>query len=374
MVLLAGTLFVSACAAHTLSQTAASSSSETPLTPADVARALHAHRSAASHEEAMAALKLAWQGRAALHDDVLIREALKEADAVSPMLAAPQRLERLIIRAGEAGEAASVLKALSAEDLVSDELPRWTATRWELLRASLLPPNEEHQAIAALNRVARLRPSGAIGEVQRAQALLMLGSIEHRSARYKDAIAAFLKVSNASGLWREARLGMAWSQLRIAQPERALASLALLPGGLTGDPERALVAAMAAGALGKVDAALAVIEEARERARLLWLEVEVPLRALREETMALGEVVRLRAPDEGVLVRLAAHPALRLMAAELRAAEELVAKSPNEPAFGAYLSLLEQQWERRVSALVNREQSRVRQALDGLAALEPQLR
>ena len=262
---------------------------------------------------------------------------------------------------------------LDALEAPSRDRTRWTAARIELLRASLLPPSKEQQALVALRRVGRLNPAGALGAAQRAQAWLLEGSIEHRSGRYKEAIAAYLKVSSGSGLWREARLGMAWSQLRIAQPDRALASLALLPGGITGEPERALVAAMAAGTLGKVEAARAVVEEARSRSKA-WLEGDIDREQLLADALPIGRAVRLREAEEGLHIRLAAHPVVRIYSAEVRAARELSESMPGKTEALAYVARLEAAWPGVVDGLVSQERARIKQALLGLDALEPQLK
>ena len=367
------TTLLMGCAASHKSTQGGEGSQDPGDARAEFAEALFAVDNASSEPARAEALVRAWRARHGLIDDSALRELLKGIERAPAELALEHRLERNIARAGKGGDAASIVRALEAEPELNEDATGWSAARTALLQASLLPPEGEQQALAALKRVGRLKLQGPIGQIQRAQALLMVGSLEHRAARYKEAIAAFLKVSSSSGLWREARLGMAWSQLRIAQPERALASLSLLPGGLTGDPERALVAAMAAGALAKVEAARAVIDEARARASQ-WLDVEIDLDALRQSTLAPGDPVLLREPDEGLFIRLCAHPALRLLAAELGAASELAQKRPAEAAFTSYKRTLEHLWAKRVHALIKAERERVKRALEGLDALEPQLR
>ncbi|MGB0589940.1 MAG: hypothetical protein ACPGU1_09700 [Myxococcota bacterium] len=334
---------------------------------------LYIYQAAESVEARGAALAEAWRHAGALRDDAILRRLLQELPDVPGALTAAHLFEVAVREASAPEGSAAALSTLDKIDTSTDEATRWTAARGELLRASLLPPSQEQQALVALRRVGRLNPVGALGRAQMAQAWLLEGSIEHRSGRYKEAIAAYLKVPQSSGLWRDARLGMAWSQLRIAQSDRALASLALLPGGLTGEPERALVAAMAAGTLGKVDAARAVVDEARLRAKA-WLKDDVEPAALLSAALPIGRSVRLRETAEGLFVRLSAHPAVRLYAAELRDARSLQETTPGDPAIAAYVAQLESGWPALVERLVSRERARVGHGLAGLDALEPQLR
>jgi len=317
----------------------------------------------------------AWPARAALEDDLLLRVMLRMQSDAPEGLEVPFHFEQAVKGAANALKGPELIAFI--DDALAEGLPkdttRWTASRLHLLKASLLPESQSALALKALRRVATLNALGGIGGIQRAQAKLMEGSIEHRSGRYREAIAAFLKVPSSSGLWREARLGMAWSQLRIAQPDRALASLALLPGGLTGDAERALVAAMAAGAMGKREAALAVIEEARQRSSA-WLGVQFSPSELLQRVLKPGEALRLRAAQEGLIERLRSHPALRLFAAELRASEALLKRSPDDEAVSAYVSHLRHYWTETLTRIVAEEEGRIREALRALDALEPQLK
>jgi len=339
----------------------------------EVARHLFTHGQAETLNERASALVEAWRHAGALHDDTSLRHQLQRLPSVPPELMAAYQLEKAVQAASGEGGRQGALEMLDALEAPLTDRTRWTAARIELLRASLLPPSKEQQALVALRRVGRLNPKGAVGAAQRAQAWLLEGSIEHRSGRYKEAIAAYLKVSSGSGLWREARLGMAWSQLRIAQPDRALASLALLPGGITGEPERALVAAMAAGTLGKIEAALAVVEEARSRSKV-WLEGDIDRERLLADALPIGRAVRLREADEGLHIRLTAHPVVRIYSAEVRAARALSESAPGEPEALAYVARLEAAWAGVVDGLVSQERARIKQALLGLDALEPQLK
>jgi hypothetical protein len=352
----------------------ASRGEEATLVPtrAEFARHILGYERATSDAERGRELLEAWRHSGALHDDALLRRLIHALPTAPLALSAAHQLEAAVEEASRPDGAPLALTMLEAVAFPSEEQTRWTTARVELLRASLLPLAKEHQALVALKRVGRLNPVGALGAVQRAQASLLEGSIEHRSGRYKEAIAAYLKVPSGSGMWRDARLGMAWSQLRIAQPDRALASLSLLPGGLTGEPERALVAAMAAGTLGKLEAARAVVEEARVRAKG-WLEDEVDVAKLLVEALPIGRAVRLREPDEGLFIRLSAHPAVRLYSAEVRAAKSLRGAAPDDPAISGYVARLESAWPKVVARLIDRERARVKHALAGLDALEPQL-
>jgi len=336
---------------------------------AEVALALLRYDAATDDSDRSSALAAAWRHRGALVDDTLLRQLVRQAPAVPAELRADQLVEQAGSLASSPDATRQVLAQLQNFDDPGGDATRWTAARRLLLLASILPSAAEQQALAALNQVHRLAPQGGIGAAQRAQAWLMEGSLQHQSGRYKEAIAAYLKVEASSGLWREGRLGMAWCQLRIAQPDRAIAVLALLPGGLTGDPERALVAAMAAGALNKLEGARAIIEEARARSGA-WLDGEVDPAALLETAMPVGASLRLREEDEGLAARLRAHPTVRLFAAELRAARALSGR----PEFAAHVARLEAAWPGLVAPLVTAQRDRVRRALEALDALEPQLK
>jgi hypothetical protein len=84
--------------------------------------------------------------------------------------------------------------------------------------------------------------------------------------------------------------------------------------------------------------------------------------------------VLLREEDEGLVPRLRAHPAIRLYAAERRAARELAVSEPESRAFALYREQLDGYWRETVDRLVERERQRVKWALDALDGLEPQLR
>ena len=338
-----------------------------------VALALQRYEAASDAQARGEALAIAWHHRGALVDDTVLRWLVRDLPTPPASLRTPQALERasgLGSSPEERDEARALLSGVSVD---ADAPPRWTAARHLLLSAALIPSDAEQQALVTLRRVGRLAPEGGIGAAQRAQAWLMEGSLEHRAGRYKEAIAAYLKVEPTTGLWREARLGMAWAQLRAEQPQHAIKVLALLPGGLTGDPERAMVAAMAAGAMGKLEAARAVIVEARTRS-WSWLDAPLDLAALSTEAMAVGEAVWLRAPKEGLAIRLRAHPTVRLAAAELAAAREAASAQGAGPELQAYVARLEAAWPEIVTPLVEGERARVRAALEALTALEAQLK
>ncbi len=361
---------LAACAGPHATERGDSSSAASP-SRAEVARALHRFESASDARGRAEALLVAWQHRGALVDDTVLRALVRDLTVVPAGLKAAHQLEEVAAMASAPNGAARALEVLSQLTAHGLDATRWTEARGLLLSAALSPPAEEQGALLSLRRLHQLDPVGGIGDAQKAQARLMQATLEHHAARYKEAIAAYLKVDQSTGLWRESRLGMAWAQLRIAQPDRAIAVLALLPGGLTADPERALVAAMAAGALGKLDAARAVIAEARTRAAA-WTDEQVDLVALQSLALAVGTSVKLREPEDGIVRRLVAHPAVRLMAAELRAARELIAAS-NDAAFVAYLVRLEAAWPNVIEPLVVQERERARRALEALDALEPQL-
>jgi hypothetical protein len=92
-----------------------------------------------------------------------------------------------------------------------------------------------------------------------------------------------------------------------------------------------------------------------------------------EQAMPVGDSVWLRQKEEGLFVRLKAHPTVRLVAAEIRAARALEASAPERVEFAAYVVRLEAAWPGIVQSLVEAERGRVRRALEALTGLEAQL-
>lgn len=225
-----------------------------------------------------------------------------------------------------------------------------------------------------LARVANGRYDDAARQELAALARLTLAGSWLDDGDFKEAIAEFLRVDATSGYWRQARFGLASCQLRAGRPESALKVLALLPGGLVAEPERALVAAVAAHAIGRPEDAVAVVDAALAR-RALWRDepdtvLEVELEAARLDAGG-------RAPDDDTLVTVtAAVPAVRAALREVAAA-----RAERAAATGADTLVLAR-WERqaaRVAAgvVVRELAARTRAAaerFEDLETLRPQLR
>ncbi|PIE66457.1 MAG: hypothetical protein CSA24_00095 [Deltaproteobacteria bacterium] len=220
-----------------------------------------------------------------------------------------------------------------------------------------------------LDAVANAPPEGRLGAELGYLARLTAAARDLDSGRLKDAIAGYLRVPAESGYYRAARFGLATCQLRAGRAERALKILALLPGGLVGDPERAVVAAMAAHSVGKAEAAVAVIDGALARAGA-W-----------DEAAATSEAILARIAEgpagprtEGLVETVAGSASVRRLAAELM---ETRAELERGGAYADGLARYAERVEAALEAVIASDRAyhaaRVARAWDNLRALRPQI-
>jgi len=171
-----------------------------------------------------------------------------------------------------------------------------------------------------------------------------------------------------SGMYRPARLGLAWCQFRIGHAQRALKILALLPGGLGGDPERAVLAAMAAHALGEIDAAQAIIREALNRRPDLEAE-SVDLEAVLSVIEAGKVRPLLRGPVEGLTIMVASS------AEVFASAKALLEFRAHPTSHGSrYGDQVVERLAKRASEETDRQLDRLRRSWEVLERLAPQIR
>ena len=340
------------------------------------ARALAAAREASERgdpSEAEAWIMGGWLVRGELLDDRALRDGLdRYAPEPFPHVL---RAARFVARAGEALEAGKrdLARGL-AKEAIDVSMAHGGPTGWTRSRAQILAAVAGSRLPEA-GRMAKLRSSlrypvlGPQGIALRALARLTLAGIHHRAERYKEAIAAYLAVDRQSGYWREARLGLAWCQLRIGQPQRTLKILTLLPGGLSGDPERAVLAAMAAHQLGQTDGARAVVKGAQE-GRATWDPASVTLASVLDVVATDADLPRLGEPHDDLTRTIGGRARVRLLAREVLAVRAL----PSEPAVDAMAAVLEGALVRTIVRELAAEQNRLAAAWRDLELLLPQLK
>jgi hypothetical protein len=137
---------------------------------------------------------------------------------------------------------------------------------------------------------------------------------------------------------------------------------------LSGDPERAVLAAMAAHALGQVDAAQAIIKEAIDRrpdVEAEVVDVESVLRVIEE-----GKVrPLLRGPAEGLTIMVASSAEVFAIAkASLEFREHAVGPGSN------YSDMLTELLAERVVQETERQRYRLSRSWEALERLAPQIR
>jgi hypothetical protein len=344
---------------------------------ATIAMAVAAREAASSHEkgavdEAIAWLEGAVRYRAGSWDDTVLRQIVARLglEGASPGIRAVESVE--LGRQALMGGAGSKARE-HAQRALSLAGPRTlTGQRAELLLLLTEPdridPAQVERA-AAFGRLRKQPMEGVLGADLKERLAMMEAALHQRHGRYKEAIRLYLVIPMGSGLYRPARLGLAWCQFHIHHPERTLKILALLPGGLSGDPERAVLAAMAAHALGQIEAAQAVIDEA--------LAHRADLEA---EDVGVAEVVQavaservkplLRGPRESLTVMVATQPDV------LAAARTLLAygDTPPKPGDCIFADATRKILGDRVEAEIAAQGVRLRQAWDDLERLAPQIR
>jgi hypothetical protein len=344
---------------------------------ATIAMAVAVREAGLSHERNAAAETRAWlegalQYRADAWDDTVLRQF---AARLGPEVASARILGlRSIERARQAllsGDGSAV-RRIAREALALVGPRTLTGQRAELLllltEEDRVDPGQAELA-AAYGRLRKQPMEGVLGARLKERLAMIEAALHQRHGRYKEAIRLFLGIPMESGLYRSARLGLAWCQFHIHQPERALKILALLPGGLSGDPERAVLAAMSAHALGQIEAAQAVIDAAlAHRADLEAEEVSVELVV---QAVASGRVKPLlRGPRENLTVMVAAQLDV------LAAARTLLAygDAPPKPGDCTFADATRQILHERVEAEAAAQLTRLRQAWDDLERLAPQIR
>jgi len=187
----------------------------------------------------------------------------------------------------------------------------WALSHWQTRGA---------QTTAQLVALANFHAPGLDAEAVeiRGLARLTLASAYQDDGRYRDAIAAYLRVETHSGYFREARIGLASCQFFLERPERALKILALLPGGLSGDPEQALLAAMAAHALNRPADARAIVDVSL-RGAPVWRASAWDLERVLERAVESEIGISAERSTRAFVSRLARHPRVLPLARELLA-------------------------------------------------------
>lgn len=334
---------------------------------AEVDLALDARRS----DAAVIWVEAAWRRSGELADDRLVRAAIMKvpASALPPWLRTGRQVEDAL-SALHRGDAALALAIVSQAAESADATDALSVLRAWTLRGVAAAQVSPEQAPAFLKRAAGSAAAGALAEQARDRARLLLATMAMDAGDEKAAIAEYLRVETGSGLWRAARTGLAMCQLRIGQPDRALQIITLLPGGLTGDPERAVVAAMAADGVGQQEAARAIVTDALDDEGR-WDAATVDDVLKWQVTHPRGPM--LREPDEGMVPTLATSAALRGLGAEWRASQAALEAHPGDRALAAYAAAIEAAFREAFAGESAVELARVGRAREDLKVLLPQL-
>jgi len=326
-------------------------------------------------ERARRVLGTAWPLSTALADDRVPRELLGRLDEamVPKALVAARAVERAqrALEDGRRELAYAVLERATPPG--RDDLR--VALRWHVAHLLAAPERAAALARTRLSRLANTSvPAGdAVTRELASLARLSLAASWLDEGDLKEAISGFLRVEQTSGYWRQARFGLATCQLRAGRPESALKILALLPGGFVAEPERALMSAAAAHAIGQPESAVAIVDAALAR-RALWQQTPESHAAVEVEAARLAAGGRL--PEDDTLITVtAATPSVRAALAEVAAtrAARAAATGPAVATLG--------RWGRRVERVarevVTRElAARAKVAAERFADLEtlrPQL-
>jgi hypothetical protein len=362
------------CASQNVRALAARAVGEAPEVRVGVARALAEVELALDARSSAAAViwvEAAWKRRDELSDDRLVRAAIAKvpASALPESLRSGRQVEDALaaLLRGDAALALAIVSQAAESLEATDAL---SVVRARTLRGVAAAQVSPEQAPGFLARAAGSVAPGALAEQARDRARLLLATMAMEAGDEKTAIAEYLRVETGSGLWRAARTGLAMCQLRIGQPDRALQIIALLPGGLTGDPERAVLAAMAADGVGQLEAARSIVADALEDEDR-WETATVDDVLAWQVTHPRGPV--LREPDEGMVPTLATSAALRGLGAEWRAALAAGEAHPGDRALAAYAAAIEAAFREAFSAELAVEQARVARARQDLETLLPQL-
>ncbi|MEZ4266030.1 MAG: hypothetical protein R3F39_06605 [Myxococcota bacterium] len=322
-------------------------------------------------ETAVIWVEAAWKRRDDLADDRLVRAAIAKVPASSlpEALRAGRQVEDAVA-AMQRGDAALALAIVSPAAETVEATDALSVVRARTLRGVAAAQVSPEQAPAFLARASATSAPGALAEQARDRARLLAATLAMEAGDEKAAIAEFLRVETGSGLWRAARTGLAMCQLRIGQPDRALQVIALLPGGLTGDPERAVLAAMGADGIGEVETARSIVADVLEDDDR-WKDATVDEVLAWQVSHPRGPV--LREPDEGMIPTLATSAALRGLGNELRASEASAAAHPEDRALAAYAAAIDAAFREDFARELETEKARVARARQDLETLLPQL-
>ncbi len=315
-----------------------------------------------------ARLDAVWPIRDALADDRLLRDALGALPphTLSGRLAESRRVldgQRLL----EHGQTTDAERLLAPLVGVPWDRRSVTAARARITHALASHGADPVAARQRLIAVANEPPPGPVGDTLGHLARLTVAGLDLDGGALKAAIAEYLRVPAESGYYRAARFGLATCQLEAGRHERALKILALLPGGLVGDPERAVMGAMAAHALGHTDAAVAVVDGALARVAA-WDGAGATPDAV------LTDVAGAAPRSEGLTETLAATPVVRRLGRELLATRQAVeGGGPYVAALIRYGERLEAAFAAVVRSEVAHHAERISAARGNLRALRPQL-
>ncbi len=324
-------------------------------------------------DEAAAWLDGVLEYREDLLDDGLFRAltARLSADSLSPPLRAVRSAE--LARRELMEQNVELARQFASAARAIPEARVLTKSRAEMVMLFVrskrdVDPGAEAYA-AEVSRVRRRPIPGRLGANLKLRLTMLEAAVHQENDRYQEAIALYLSIPMGSGMYRPARLGLAWCQFQIGHAQRSLKILALLPGGLSGDPERAVLAAMAAHALGKIDAARAIVAEALSRRPDLEAETVDSEQVL--SAIASGEVrPLLRGPLEGLTLMVASSAGVLSTAnALLEYRGHPMAQSPCE-----YGDALAELLTTYVEAETEHQLKRLQKAWETLERLAPQIR
>jgi tetratricopeptide (TPR) repeat protein len=323
-------------------------------------------------EEAASWLHGALEYRDDLLDDSLFRDLISELKpaALSPALRAVRNTE--LARRELMGQMSEMATQYASAARANPSAPVLTQRRAQMVALLARPkaavdPGAEAYA-AEISRIRRQPIPGRLGASLKLRLAMLEAAVHQEKGRYQQAIKLYLTLPMDSGLYRSARLGLAWCQFQIGHTQRALKILALLPGGLSGDPERAVLAAMAAHGLGSVDAAREIIAEAQSQRPDLEAETVDVERVLSAISSGATRPL-LRGPREGLTLMVASSAevlAISKMLLSYRSSP--VAQQPSS--YGDKLAAL---LASRVDGETQRQLERLRRAWETLDRLAPQI-
>ena len=312
-------------------------------------------------------LAVAWTLRGKLVDDRAVRELLaKHPGQGLPHQLLPAHRFELAQRAFSAGRYERARALLTAPPPPGRGL---TGARRQILSALTMVKSDPRAARLRLVQVANRRLPGMMGRALRGFARLTAASIDYDAGRYREAIDGYLDVTHDSGYWRLARTGLAWCQYHNRHPDRSVSILKRLPGGLAGDPERALLAAVALHQLGAPKVARLVVKAALER-QAQWLPAHATESALiamvrREDTDDLPETL---------VTSLAADAQLRSLSLETLKAHAAQARRPKSSSLAWYANRVRMALSALLATKRTAAVARVTHAVKRLRVLLPQLK